>query len=154
MTLETWVQIAELIAAVAVVISLVYLALQVRQSNRVNSASARHAISEFAMQVSMFHAQHADRLAKVHSEQPLTEGDQLFRWWAHMQFFLHAETYHRQYELGLMPAAHWEGYTKFFRDYLRTPGAKEFWQDVGYGFSREFSSWVDGLVQGLDDPNA
>ena len=105
MTLETWVQIAELIAAVAVVISLVYLALQVRQSNRVNSASARHAISEFAMQVSMFHAQHADRLAKVHSEQPLTEGDQLFRWWAHMQFFLHAETYHRQYELGLMPAA-------------------------------------------------
>ena len=39
MTAQNDVAIAELKAAIAVVISLVYLAIQVRQSNRVNSAA-------------------------------------------------------------------------------------------------------------------
>ena len=53
MTLQTYVAIAELIAAIAVVISLIYLAVQVRQGNRVNSAAARHALSQFALDFSM-----------------------------------------------------------------------------------------------------
>lgn len=65
MNLEQSVQIAELIAAVAVIISIIYLGVQVRQGTRVNSAAARHAISHFALEFSMFKAEHADRLAIV-----------------------------------------------------------------------------------------
>ena len=68
MILQTYVAIAELIAAIAVVISLAYLAIQVRQGNRVNSAAARHALSKFALDFSMFKAEHADRLANVLEE--------------------------------------------------------------------------------------
>ncbi len=44
-----------------------------------------------------------------------------------------------------MPESHWEGYRRFVRGYLDTPGVTEFWGDVGPAFSREFSGGVDGL---------
>jgi hypothetical protein len=146
MNLDTYVAIAELVAAVAVIVSLIYLAVQVRQSNRVNSATARHAISQFALDFSMFKAEHADRLAKVTSESNLSAGDLEFRWWNHMMVFLHAETYFHHYELQLMPSKHWSGYVRYVHGYLDTPGVREFWSDVGPAFSVDFSKWIDGLL--------
>lgn len=137
---------AEGVASIAVIASLIYLLLQVRQSNPVASASARHSISEFALQMSLFHAEHADRLAKVHGDGPLSDGDRLFRWWRHMQVFLHAETYYRHHELGLMPPEHWQGYVRFVEGYLETAGVHEFWADVGPAFSARFSAWIDRLL--------
>ena len=147
MNLEQYVQVAELIASVAVVVSIVYLGLQVRQSTRVNSASARHALSQFALEFSRFKAEHADRLAKVTSQVDLSDGDLVFRSFNHMMIFLHAETYFHHYELGLMPAKHWNGYVKYVTDYLSTPGVDEFWSDVGPAFSVDFSKWVDELFE-------
>jgi hypothetical protein len=147
MNLEQYVQVAELIASVAVVVSIVYLGLQVRQSTRVNSATARHALSKFALEFSMFKAEHADRLAKVTSQVDLSDGDLVFRSFNHMMIFLHAETYFHHYELGLMPAKHWNGYVKYVTDYLSTPGVDEFWSDVGPAFSVDFSKWVDELFE-------
>lgn len=146
MTLQNYVAIAELVAAIAVVISLIYLAVQVRQSNRVNSATARHAISKFALDFSIFKAGHADRLAKVMEESNLDSGDLQFRWWNHMMVFLHAETYYHHYELKLMSKKHWSGYVKYVEGYLETPGVKEFWDDVGPAFSVDFSKWIDGQM--------
>jgi hypothetical protein len=154
MTLQIYVAIAELVAAVAVVVSLIYLAVQVRQSNRVNSAAARHAISQFALDFSMFKAEHADRLAKVIEEKNLSPGDLQFRWWNHMQVFLHAETYYHHYELKLMPAKHWSGYVKYVQGYLETPGVREFWDDVGPAFSVDFSNWIDGQPAEIDRHHA
>ncbi len=155
MSLEGYALFAEIVAAFSVVVSLLYLAAQVRQSNRVSSASARQAISEFALQMSIFNAEHADRLAKVHSQAELTEGDHLFRWWNHMMVFLHAETYYRHHELGLMPPAHWDSYVRFVDNYLDTAGVSEFWTDVGQFFSMEFSVWVRDLIQKkTDNPGA
>ena len=146
MTLNEYAALAELVASLGVVVSLVYLAVQVRHSARVNSAAARHAISEFALQFSMFNAEHADRLAKVHSGAELGEGDLLFRWWNHMMVFLHAETYFRHHELGLMPKSHWNGYVRYVEGYLSSPGVPEFWDEVGPAFSREFSDWITELL--------
>jgi len=146
MILEHYVQIAELIASVAVVISIIYFGLQVRQGTRVNSATARHAISQFALEFSMFKAEHADRLATVTNEADLSEGDLTFRWWNHMMVFLHAETYYHHYELGLMPSKHWNGYVIYVKGYLSTLGVSDFWEDVGPAFSLDFSKWIDELL--------
>jgi hypothetical protein len=155
MNSENYVLLAELVASIAVVVSLIYLAIQVRQSTKVNSAAARHAISDFALQFSMFNAEHADRLAKVLSEAELDEGDLMFRWWSHMMVFLHAETYYRHHELGLMPASHWNGYVRYVTGYLESPGVPEFWDDVGPAFSADFSAWITGLLaEQTGDPGA
>ena len=146
MSLEQCVMIAELVASLGVIVSIVYLAVQVRQAARVNSANARHAISQFALDFTMFKAEHADRLERVLESAELGPGDATFRWWNHMMVVLHAETYFHHYELGLMPKKHWAGYVRYVRGYLSTPGMTEFWQDVGAAFSRDFADWIDGLM--------
>jgi hypothetical protein len=150
MTLESWAYIAEIVGAIAVVASLLYVGIQIRDSNRVNQANARHNISEFVLQISMFNAAHADRISTV--QQRLSEGGELtaaertFQWWSHMNMMLHAETFYHHYELGLMPEGHWKGYARFVESYSMAPGLAEFWGEVGPAFSRNFSNWMTGII--------
>ena len=157
MTLESWAYISEIIGAIAVVASLIYVGIQIRDSNRVNQANARHNISEFVLQVSMFNAGHADRIAAI--EQKIAEGGELtgaehtFQWWSHMNMMLHAETYYHHYELGLMPDGHWKGYIRYVEGYSTAPGFAEFWGEVGPAFSRNFCNWMTEVVNRNNDLN-
>lgn len=139
--------VAEVVGAVGVIVSLIYLALQVKGNTAVVSAQSRHSLSEFALQLSMFRAQHADRWAKINEGGAPSPGDQEFLFWSHMQVLLHAETYFHHQQLGLMPETHWRGYERFIIDYIDTPGFVECWASVEDGYSEEFSRWLSGLVR-------
>jgi hypothetical protein len=145
MNLNDLANMAQIIAATGVVISLVYLAVQIRGNTKIASAQARHAISEFVLRISIFQAEHADRFAKLESGSGLTEGDRRFQYWSHVQFLLHAETYFHHHELGLMPDEHWRGYAKFMTRYIQSPGFKGCWEDIGPAFSEDFAKWVNQL---------
>jgi hypothetical protein len=95
----------------------------------------------------LFRAEHADRFAKLESGAELTDGDRQFRYWSHIQFLLHAETYFHQHELALMPDAHWRPYAKYFATYTQSPGFREVWDDIGPGFSEDFARWIDRLLE-------
>jgi len=151
MNFDQIIDLSQIVAAMAVIISLIYLAVQVRQGIKVNSANARHNISQFVLDISIHRAEHADRWAKVISSRNLTEGDIQFRWYNHMMIFLHAETYFHHYELKLMPKKHWNGYKLYVKGYLETPGVLEFWEDVGPAFSLEFSKWIDSLLKEINN---
>ena len=154
MTLESWALVAEIVGAVAVVASLAYVGIQIRDANRVNQANARHNISEFVLQVSMFNADHADRIAaieeKIAKGGDLSTAERTFQWWSHMNMMLHAETYHHHFELGLMPSGHWKGYVRYVESYSTAPGFVDFWRDVGPAFSRDFSNWITEIVNRND----
>ena len=147
MNLNDLANIAQIIAAVGVVISLIYLALQIRGNTKIASAQARHSISEFALRISIFRAEHADRFAKLERGSELTEGDRQFQYWSHVQFLLHAETYFHHHELGLMPDAHWRPYARYMTKYIQSPGLKEAWDDIGPGFSEDFARWLNDLFK-------
>ena len=106
MNLSDLANLSQIIAAVGVVISIVYLAVQIRGNTKVASAQARHGLSEFALRFSIFRAEHADRFAKLESGVELTDGDRVFQYWSHVQLLLHAETYFHHHRLGLMPDGH------------------------------------------------
>ena len=145
--LAAWSQV---IASLAVFVSLVIVAFELRTSTRVASAEARHNLSHMAAEISKFKAEHADRLAKVHSPESqagsLTEGDRLFRFWDHVQVLMHAETFFRHFKLGLMPQSHWDGYCRFFSGYVSTPGFAECWQQMRQTVSADFADWVEGQL--------
>src|SRR5438552_10811812 len=86
MNLNDFANLGQIIGAIGVMITLVYLSIQIRGNTRVVSAQARHAISEFVLRVSVFRAEHADRLAKLESGAELTDGDRQFQYWSHVQF--------------------------------------------------------------------
>ena len=146
MNLGDLANLGQVIGAFAVVISLVYLAVQIRGNTKVVSAQARHAISEFVLRISIFRAEHGDRLAKLESGAELTDGDRQFQYWSHVQFLLHAETYFHHHDLRLMPDTHWRPYARYMTKYMQSPGFKEVWDDIGPGFSEDFARWVDRLL--------
>ena len=146
MNLNDLANLAQIIAAVGVVVSLIYLAVQIRGNTRVASAQARHSISEFVLRISIFRAEHADRFAKLESGAELTDGDRQFQYWSHVQFLLHAETYFHHHDLGLMPDAHWSPYERYLVRYMQSPGFREVWDDIGPGFSEGFARWINRLL--------
>ena len=117
MNLNDLANLGQIIGALGVIITLIYLALQIRGNTKVASAQARHALSEFVLRISIFRAEHADRFAKLESGAELTDGDRQFQYWSHVQFLLHAETYFHHYELGLMPEEHWRPYARYMTKY-------------------------------------
>ena len=157
MALEAWANIADIIGGIGVVASLIYVGVQIRDSNRVNQANARHNISEFVLQVSMFNAEHSKRISeldkKAREGTPLTEEEETFRFWNHTNFVLHAETYFHHYELGLMPDGHWKGYVRFIEGYSASPGFLEYWQDLGPAYSRNFYNWLTDIINRNNDLN-
>ncbi len=145
MTLENLALISELLASIAVVVTLVYLAKQVREGTRVNRAAARHSLSQFALELTKFRAEHADRWTKVMQEKELTPGDREFRKWNHMMLLLHAETYYHHHKLNLMPDNHWNNYAKFILAAVDSPGFEDYWKEVGFAFSADFAHWMNTI---------
>ncbi len=144
MNLNDLANLGQIVGAIGVMITLVYLALQIRGNTRVASAQARHTLSEFVLRISIFRAEHADRFAKLESEAELTDGDRYFQYWSHLQMLLHAETYFHHHELGLMPDTHWRGYERYMTKYIQSPGFKAVWDDIGPSFSEDLR---DGLMR-------
>ena len=78
MNLNDLANLGQIVGALGVIITLIYLAIQIRGNTKVASARARHALSEFVLRISIFRAEHADRLAKLESGAELTDGDRYF----------------------------------------------------------------------------
>ena len=146
MNWEAIAAIAQLGGTLGVMVTLVFLAVEVRGNTKVAKAQARHSISDFVLRITIFRAEHADRFAKLESGAELTDGDRQFRYWSHIHFLLHAETYFHHHALGLMPDAHWEPYERWFAKYVKSPGFKEAWDDIGPGFSEDFARWVNATL--------
>ena len=134
--------IAEGIGGLGVILTLVYLSLQIRGSNRVARAQSRHSMSEFAMGISRFRAEHADRYARIATGEDLSPGDKTFIYWSHMQMITYGEAYYELFQLGLMPDSHWKGYSNWIDSYIREPHFEEFWRTDSTSFSEDYQQWI------------
>jgi hypothetical protein len=135
--------IAEAVGGIGVILTLFYLALQIRGSNRVAKAQSRQSMTEFAMAISRFRAEHADRYARIVAADALSAGDAEFLYWSHMQMLTYGEAYYQQFQLGLMPESHWAGFSNWIDDYIKSPGVVEFWREERSSFSDDYSQWID-----------
>ncbi len=137
--------VAETIGGLGVIITLAYLSLQIRGSNRVARAQSRQSMTEFAMGISRFRAEHADRYARIAAvgEGELTPGDTEFLYWCHMQMLTYGEAYYQQFKLGLMDDSHWEGFSRWIDAYIKSRDFDAFWSREGSSFSADYAAWVN-----------
>ena len=109
MSIELWVAVGELVGAIAVVVTLIYLAVQIRHSNReARSATLQSALnSEMDMLTVMI--DNAAVWDKVVLGAPLEEGEET-RKGVLLYGLLMTETENRfhQYELGYLDVDAWE----------------------------------------------
>ena len=149
MKLEKWALIAEIIGAIAVVISLLYVGAGVRQNTEAILSSNHQNLVAMDMNkngwfrdpqfAELYEAglQNFDALSAAERLQFTTfVADQLNVW--EYAFISH--------EKGLMDDNIWAGYDRFYSSQLVLPSYRAFWQLSKDGWTREFSRHADAVL--------
>lgn len=150
MTIQDLGALGEIIGAVAVIITLIYLAVQLRQSNR---ATHRLMYSNAAEKVSDFWANLASNieLFELYTRM-LTDPDGLSRQESERAYlvldaFLSLmESYYlhnRQYGETLSQ----ERWERILERIFASPGGRQYWARRRFAFQREFADYLDGIVE-------
>lgn len=143
--------IGEIIGALGVVISLVYLAIQIRHNTRAMMAqSAREAVAAMReFNKSMIDDQEISRIFRLGAEnlQNLTEEERARFGHILFNFFKTAEELHYQYLHGTLDQEIWKSWKGIVSLYSTSPGFNEYWKmrEMFFtpAFRAEHDSWTD-----------
>jgi hypothetical protein len=155
MTWETAGTIAELVAAIAVVVSLWYLAIQLRQSTELARAELEVQFGVVWAELHDNMIQNPD-LARAYdlaenNWSELSEEDvRAYLWFVAKSFHL-LEGMFRQHRRGLLADDAWEPYDRYIVGVLRIEAVMGWWQCDGSLTSKEFHSHVENLLRAPSD---
>ena len=151
MTLEQLANVAEIVAAVAVVPSLVYLAVQVRQGNAQSRATARYAFIESMADINMTIAQ--DKAAASVWRRGLgdpndLDADERMQLWMFIGQYCNAWVvmYHLHLD-GLLPMKQWTLVQTDIVSILSSEGGRVFWEMGADAFETDFVDFVGELMR-------
>ena len=150
--------VAELIAALGVIASLIYLATQIRQNTRTTRAAAfQGAITEGGHIYRMIaENSEAAQIFRNGMEEPdkLTN-DELFRFLMMLSSsFRGYENFFVQHLYGTADDISWEAWTESIRTFLGTPGVALFWKTRGKAFRRDFQAFLaEEAPAGFPEPS-
>ena len=150
MTWSAFGAIADLVGAIAVVASLVYLSRQVRQNTTaVRTANAAAVQSNFQQLARVFYSDRqlgALVLRTMSGDLPENPEDRLAVWAYFFDMLKTAEVAHRHYLRGDLDADLWEASLAFYRAYFETPGFRAYWRERQAAFVPQFreamKSWL------------
>jgi protein-disulfide isomerase-like protein with CxxC motif len=149
MTLEQVFFVSQSIAAVAVVASILYLAREVRQSERVQRATMQQGRADRAAHASLTVASAGlSRIwQKALSPTPdLTQEE--FAQWALIcrSAFLSGEDSYLQHRAGLLDEVAWGSYVASVHFYMASPGMRAMWKVSSKQFGADFRKFVDEIL--------
>lgn len=141
--------VANLVSAVAVVASLVYLALQVRHSTRVARAAAQDSVVAAARAVTLQLGQDPELDAIFRAGLQDLGGlsvDQRARF-IHLAFQLLKifESMHYQYRVGVLDEDTWRGWERMVHHYVAAPGLRAYYELRRDAFPRRFQDLIDAI---------
>lgn len=150
MTIQDLGSIGELIAAIATVATLVYLALQIRRNTSSTRAASFQAATDARNQVNLSITQNAE-LARIFLEgcadrSSLSPEDRVRFDFTCLSYIHVVETMHYQASVGAGERILVEAEERSLVDLLSTAGVREWWLDNPYAFGPEFRSYIDGFL--------
>ena len=139
--------VGEILGAVAVVVTLVYLAIQLRQNTRALTSSTFHAVSSSMgqnMEILASDPALAALLIKAQSgPSALTEEERARFGFVMRMAFRRVETVYVQRSFGFIAPRLTEGFERSALSAVIAGGAREWWEASKDAFSADFASWVD-----------
>ncbi len=150
MTLEEFNYIAEIVAAIAVIASLIYLSLGIRQNTIAVRLNTLHDVKNAISEVNLILSEQGD-LAEIVFEglrdlEKLTGAPRVrFYTWAH-NLFLGYENLYLQYSGGALDPRHWSGMAQHMTDVSSVPGMQAYWVDRRHWFTEEFQNYWENEV--------
>ena len=147
MTLETLANLGEFISGVAVVLSLVYLAFQVRQNTQsLRTENYARAVDRVATMQARLSADPG--LAAVFGRGLVDTGaltlEQRIQFtWAFYEMFGAFEFMYHQSQAGALQAEVWERWSATLSWWISLPGVQSWWRAKPTPFSSSFSAFVE-----------
>jgi len=143
--------VGELVGALGVILSVLYLAIQIRKDARARVAETSHSIAARAGAVQQILSENRElaavwRRALRGDFEDLEEADRT-------QFEVYLSVVTRSYEdgfyqyrEGLIEERVWLAWARSIPDLVRTPGYLAWWQTHKHWFSDDFQNFVDGVA--------
>ena len=141
--------ISQMIGSIAVVFSVLYLAMQVHRSTRVAKLAAQDSAATALRDVTKPFAENAE-LARIwrlglENLQALSAEDQARFFHSTYQFLKAYETIHFHHVYGLMDEQIWRGWSSLLQHYIASPGIEHYWRLRHDLFSMRFQKFIDTL---------
>jgi hypothetical protein len=141
--------IAQVIGSIAVIASVLYLAMQVHQSTRIAKLAAQDAAATALREVTKPFAENSElaRIWRIGLEDldSLSAEDQARFFHSTYQFLKAFETIHFHHVYGLMDGQIWDGWCGLLKHYIVSPGIDHYWKLRRDLFSTRFQQFVAGL---------
>jgi hypothetical protein len=139
--------IGEFLGATGVIITLIYLARQVRQNTRATRLSTSHSISAAARDWNrpLLNDPELAWTFQVGTEDPtkLDEKEQARFIELCFSLFRMFEDAHYQFQKGALDPDVWMGYEKLYAAYAKAPGFRAYWERRKETFRPEFQKFID-----------
>ena len=151
MALEQWAHLAEITAALGVMVSLVYLAIQVRQSTTVARTQARQSWMQLA-QTEIHKVMEYPSVFRAFTADTISFDDKI-----RLNEWLIASLRGREFEWfqnqdGIIDDDHFQAYASAIPIILGTDRTRRFWAHHRFQFHPGFVEFVDGLL--ADPPSS
>lgn len=152
MSIQDWGAVGEIVGGFAVVITLIYLSVQLRQTSNSLQAAAMNTSSEANVRVMheiITHPELVDLLMKGAREGlgGLTANERIrfVNWYnASMRFF---ENHYMMYLANGLPPKAWDNDERGIAELLKSNGAQEAWDTQKHVFSDDFVERVDVILR-------
>ena len=142
-----WKDIAELVGVAAIVASLIFVGLQMRQSHEIALADQYQSRSEAVqdLYISMYEAGYSMRdglnVPLVDQEPRQRDGTIAMVLWQWTQY----DNHHYQYSAGYLENDAWVGLSKRVQSLYDKCDRRRIWEDYKYGMRSSFIDYVDSL---------
>ena len=141
--------ISQAIGSIAVVFSVLYLAIQVHRSTRIAKLAAQDAAATALREVTKPFAENSElaRIWRIGLEdlKSLSAEDQARFFHSTYQFLKAFETIHFHHVYGLMDEQTWAGWCGLLKHYIVSPGIDHYWQLRHDLFSVRFQEFIASL---------
>ena len=138
--------LAEVVSAVGVIVSLIYVAAQVRHNTRAVRSATHHALVTTRLDYVALVADNPElsRIVRVGSEDySRLDRDERHRFGLVMYYsFSAGENFYYQYRQGALDQEQWERWCETLRVYFAQPGIREWFETTPQQFTASFAAFL------------
>ena len=146
MNLNEVAYLAEIVGSIAVVLSLIYLAIQIRQNTRASLSATYQSMvaNSLAILATMYSEGGGAELYLMVKDgnQDLSPIERVRVHFLLLAVFRHFDNLHYQYARGTVESEQWQGYSHILDGYLLIPVVAAWWDSNSAGFSVGFQKHV------------
>ncbi len=151
MDLTQLANLGEFVGGVAVLVTLVYLAVQIREVKLANRSAAGDETARSWRENLGFLMEHADVFSAGARGMAALRGEDALRFVPLMQYIMaYFENFYGKYRDGVVDRAEWERLDQVLVWYFSWPGVVEWWSVTEAQYRPEFSAHVRALLHRLD----